>query len=310
MKWYLKVLKQYADFGGRSSRKEYWMFVLFHTVFLILAIIIDRATGWGFGNLLPKYYPSGIPNFNSVTFGIVTQSYYTVMLLPALALMVRRLHDVGKSGWFLFISLIPVIGGIWLLVLTLSRGDRYTNTYGSEPVDASVAPWNVERGSGVGIIVLALYALMRYFGNTDYIPANVWFVLQIIMLVNCGIVLLKEGKGSEITAFMFAGFAAFMFLTTAIPVFIHFVWEPYLLSVATVLFAAVALLIASLALAQNKPVCRAATMLIAGAGLNLLYIIVSLICVRNNPTFYMPNTLIDISLIVFGLLLLNKKIMC
>jgi uncharacterized membrane protein YhaH (DUF805 family) len=106
MNWYLKVLKQYADFSGRARRKEYWMFQLFDVIFIIVAMIF------------------AIPLF--VLYVLATR-------IPALAVTVRRLHDVGKSGWMLFIGLIPLIGSIWFLVLMLTDSQQGTNKWGQNP---------------------------------------------------------------------------------------------------------------------------------------------------------------------------------
>jgi len=94
MNWYLKVLKQYADFSGRARRKEYWMFVLFNMIFAIVAMILDFVLGIAIG-----YSPLYV-------------LYALAMLIPGLAVAVRRLHDVGKSGWMTLIAFIPLIGSI------------------------------------------------------------------------------------------------------------------------------------------------------------------------------------------------------
>lgn len=112
MKWYLKVLKQYADFSGRARRKEYWMFFLFNIIFAITAAIIDVVAG---------------------TEPIFYLLYVIGVFLPGLAVGVRRLHDTGKSGWWFFIALIPLIGSIWLLVLFATDGDSSDNKYGPNP---------------------------------------------------------------------------------------------------------------------------------------------------------------------------------
>jgi uncharacterized membrane protein YhaH (DUF805 family) len=97
MNWYKKVVfENYANFDGRARRSEYWYFVLLNTIFVFLALLI-----------------------NPVLYGL----YALLVLLPGLAVSVRRLHDVGKSGAWLFISLVPIIGGIWLLVLMATEGD-------------------------------------------------------------------------------------------------------------------------------------------------------------------------------------------
>jgi uncharacterized membrane protein YhaH (DUF805 family) len=118
MKWYLKVLSQYADFNGRARRKEYWMFALFNSIFVVLAIIIDHLLGTTIGEL---------------PYGFVYFLYVLAIFIPGLAVTVRRLHDIGKSGWMYLIILIPVIGAIWLLVLLATDGKPGPNTYGQNP---------------------------------------------------------------------------------------------------------------------------------------------------------------------------------
>ncbi|MEM6764419.1 MAG: DUF805 domain-containing protein [Bacteroidota bacterium] len=118
MEWYLKVLRQYADFSGRARRKEYWMFTLFHVIFTVSAVMID-------GLVFNMGFDSG--------FGFVYMGYVLATLLPSVAVSVRRLHDVGKSGWFLMISLIPLIGSIWLLVLYVTEGEQTENAWGPDP---------------------------------------------------------------------------------------------------------------------------------------------------------------------------------
>ena len=117
MDWYLAVLKNYATFSGRARRKEYWMFALFNFLFAIAAMVVDNILGISF-----------------VTgYGPVYLLYVLAMLIPGLAVAVRRLHDVGKSGWFMFIALIPIIGGIWLLILMCTEGVAGANQYGENP---------------------------------------------------------------------------------------------------------------------------------------------------------------------------------
>ena len=118
MKWYLKVLSQYADFSGRARRKELWMFILFNTIFSITAAVIDNILGIA---------------VEGVGYGAVYGLYALAMFIPGLAVQVRRMHDLGKSGWMLLIGLIPLIGAIWLLVLWLTEGDSGVNNYGPSP---------------------------------------------------------------------------------------------------------------------------------------------------------------------------------
>ena len=120
MNWYLKALNQYADFNGRARRKEYWMFFLFNIVFAVLALLIDIA--------------AGTANLDSGS-GVFQGIYSLAVLIPGLAVGVRRLHDVGKSGWMLLIALIPIIGAIWLLVLMVTDSKEGTNKWGENPKD-------------------------------------------------------------------------------------------------------------------------------------------------------------------------------
>lgn len=107
MNWYLKVLKQYADFKGRARRKEYWMF------FLINTIISYGIVGIAFAAELPA-------------LSSISSIYSLAVLLPTIAVGVRRMHDVGKSGWFL---LIP----IYNLILACTNGTEGENEYGPDP---------------------------------------------------------------------------------------------------------------------------------------------------------------------------------
>ena len=106
MKYYLKVLQNYATFKGRASRSEYWYFVLFNIIFSIVLGFV-----------------SGI-----VDLPILYTIYSLVLLIPSIAVAVRRMHDVGKSGWFI---LIP----IYDLILACTQGVKGENEYGTEPND-------------------------------------------------------------------------------------------------------------------------------------------------------------------------------
>lgn len=111
MNWYLNVLKNYAGFSGRARRKEYWMFVLFN--FIVAAVLA------GIGVAIDTQIPYAI--------------YLVAVLVPAIAVMVRRLHDTGRSGWWILISLVPLVGGIVLLVFLASDGKPEANAYGENP---------------------------------------------------------------------------------------------------------------------------------------------------------------------------------
>ena len=123
MEWYLKVMRDnYANFNGRARRKEYWMFVLVQTIVMIGLMILDSVLGLDFEL-------QGI----SLGYGYLYLIGLIVHFIPSLAVVVRRLHDVGKSGWFYFIFLIPIIGVLWLLVLYCTEGQKQDNKWGPDP---------------------------------------------------------------------------------------------------------------------------------------------------------------------------------
>ena len=123
MEWYLKVMRDnYANFNGRARRKEYWMYVLVQSIIMIGLMILDSILGLDFEL-------QGI----SLGYGYLYLIGVIVHFIPSLAVLVRRLHDVGKSGWFYFIFLIPIIGIIWLLVLYCTEGQKQDNKWGPDP---------------------------------------------------------------------------------------------------------------------------------------------------------------------------------
>jgi uncharacterized membrane protein YhaH (DUF805 family)/regulator of sirC expression with transglutaminase-like and TPR domain len=113
------VLKNYAVFSGRARRKEYWMFALFNFIFALVASLIDLGIG--------------LLTFAAFGLGLLYIVYTLAVFVPGLAVSVRRLHDVGKSGWYLFVSLIPIAGSIWLLVLLCTDSQPGENKYGPNP---------------------------------------------------------------------------------------------------------------------------------------------------------------------------------
>lgn len=117
MEWYIKCWKNYAVFQGRARRKEFWMFALINWVICIALSFLCGLLVDSLGTLA------------QVPYGI----YALAILIPSLAVAVRRLHDINKSGWWYFIILIPLIGAIWFLVLLCTEGDKGDNKYGPNP---------------------------------------------------------------------------------------------------------------------------------------------------------------------------------
>ncbi len=121
MNWYTKVLKQYADFNGRARRTEYWMFTLVNIIISFSFLMMDNRMG------------ASIFEFDGIAYGYLTLLYSMAVFIPSLAVTVRRLHDIGKSGWWYLVGLIPFIGGIWLLFLLVKEGVPQENEYGPNP---------------------------------------------------------------------------------------------------------------------------------------------------------------------------------
>ena len=116
MNYYSICLSKFADFSGRARRREYWTFAL---VNCLIAMLL-RILGLAFGE-------------DSPASNIMVTIFYLIMLVPNLSVSVRRLHDIGKSGWHMFLSLIPLIGGLLLLIWSLMDSEPGENQYGKNP---------------------------------------------------------------------------------------------------------------------------------------------------------------------------------
>jgi uncharacterized membrane protein YhaH (DUF805 family) len=119
---YAKCWSHYADFSGRARRKEYWMFVLFNLLFILVAAILDNLLGISFEM-------DGI----SIGYGPIYVIYALSVFLPGLAVLFRRLHDTSRSGWNILWSLLPLVGGIILLVYVCQDSVSGYNQYGENP---------------------------------------------------------------------------------------------------------------------------------------------------------------------------------
>jgi uncharacterized membrane protein YhaH (DUF805 family) len=121
MQWYLHALRNYATFRGRARRAEFWMFALVSWLIMIPLAIIGAILHGENGAIT------------------LVDLYSLAVFLPSLALIVRRLHDVGRSGWWLFIALVPFIGAIILLVFYCTDSQPGPNAYGPNPKEANAA---------------------------------------------------------------------------------------------------------------------------------------------------------------------------
>ena len=113
------ITKKYFDFSSRAPRKEFWLFILFYMGGVFLLTVTDLT--------IETYdVESGI--------GLFTSIFVLLTLIPYLSVSVRRLHDTNRTGWWLLIAIIPLIGGIWLIVLYCFRGNQGANSFGKEPL--------------------------------------------------------------------------------------------------------------------------------------------------------------------------------
>ena len=129
MEWMLMPLRRYAEFSGRSRRKEYWMFALgliivYALCFLVLGGLGAAASDREGGGAL---------------FMIPIMILALALFIPSLAVQVRRFHDQDKSGWFVLLSLIPFVGGLVVLVFMCLEGTRGPNRFGPDPKDPASA---------------------------------------------------------------------------------------------------------------------------------------------------------------------------
>jgi len=132
MEYFLKVVKDnYSNFNGRAQRKEYWMFFLFYMIFAVVAMVADNILGTAFTVGEGTYAVS-------MGYGWIYVLFMIALLIPTIAVMVRRLHDVGKSGWWWLINFIPLVGAIWFLVLMCTDSSPGDNKYGPSPKASTV----------------------------------------------------------------------------------------------------------------------------------------------------------------------------
>ncbi|MDR0420003.1 MAG: DUF805 domain-containing protein [Prevotellaceae bacterium] len=203
MENYFKAFRHYADFNGRASRKEYWMFFLFH----IAAIFAIALLGTLVGMIIDKYeyqYYAIIP----------IMMYYALTAIPFLALTMRRLHDSGKSGWWLLLGLtsalytivvnssnvdeewkiitgaLVIAAAVCMLVFMLLAGDKDTNKYGERPENIGSYGWRLfEKSAGLTMVIGASIGLISdiYTPLSHGMPAayflNIAFLMQIVCIL-------------------------------------------------------------------------------------------------------------------------------
>jgi uncharacterized membrane protein YhaH (DUF805 family) len=118
MNWFLMGLKRYTDFSGRSRRSEYWYFFLIYLIIVFALVFLENGFSFTPGK--------------SAVAGVLSSIFMLAMLIPSLALSIRRLHDIGKSGWWLLLCLIPVVG-FALIYFACLDGEAESNRFGANP---------------------------------------------------------------------------------------------------------------------------------------------------------------------------------
>lgn len=118
MNWYIAALKKYADFSGRAQRSEYWYFILFYVLISFGLGLVDWMTG----------------SFNTQSgYGLLTGLFGLAMIIPTFSVGVRRLHDTDRSGWWILMALLPLIGSIVLFIFFVQDSQAGENRFGANP---------------------------------------------------------------------------------------------------------------------------------------------------------------------------------
>ena len=131
MKWFTLAFKKYAQFSGRSHRQEYWMFILFYFIFSVVARLLDGIVGTCYNDVKPW------------DGGFISTLYSLVILVPSLSIAVRRLHDIGKSGWVYFWSMFAAFVAfiayiVFLVTMLIGNGSADLESLRAGDIDPSV----------------------------------------------------------------------------------------------------------------------------------------------------------------------------
>ena len=132
MKWFIKCIKNYTLFKGRASRTEFWYFILYWAIFYVIIIAVDRVLGFNVINLKTLPFSEYIPLANLFEeVGLLTVIYRPLTILPSLAVISRRLHDINRSGWWCLMCVTPLI--FILIIFLCKKSDENENQFGPKP---------------------------------------------------------------------------------------------------------------------------------------------------------------------------------
>jgi len=334
MKWYLKVLRQFADFSGRASRREYWMFVLFNVIFAFAFALLGAIIG-----LICYDNDFSAP----LALGFVSL-YYIAILVPFLAVSARRLHDAGINGWFVIMMVIPVflsvlfkyersyemdifitvftaIGSLLMFVFALLPGKKEVNIFGVHPNKIVKYGEKIRTRSLASALIVAtsaclLVALSFFVMHFGYFPLSVLFMdnVWLVALLIAGVFIYKNNDSKKVGIVLVL--AAILWIIRFIIYLNQGVFQPGTELISKLaIFQPIALLMAGIAwLHKDKETQMikpkmAAICLIATSFLSILCEIYKTIIfvgngyiVSNNITF-----VLTMSLLILGIYLLPKK---
>lgn len=184
--WFAHTFKQYASYRGRAGRFEYWNFQMWALLLLYVGAMIDLFSGLHFGELGA-----------GVAYSLIALGFF----LPRLMLAIRRMQDQNKSGWFVLVSLIPIAGPIWFLVLTLLPGTRGSNDHGPSP-ESEVALEGKRLGYVDNVVMWAviwvavsgvIWGAIRLTGNFDYYESPTFELANILSAYASGLMVVALG---------------------------------------------------------------------------------------------------------------------
>lgn len=314
MKWFIKAFRQYADFSDRASRQEFWMFVLFNLLF---------AMAWAFvAGLLTGLLGGSFNQESRLMFMYkLIAIYYAVTTVPAMAVGVRRLHDTGRSGWWMLVSLIPFVGGIWLIVLMCLDGSAGDNRYGSPPdgTTGNVPKYDLRQKALMWLTAFAVFSIYMCLLNLVDVFSNRWYTgtdqlnmlltllgnfLVSVSFIIMGIAFLQKRDysrtvGGWIIAANVIRLILDIWRVTQMPgISLKMAFVPH------IMLLLVYLLYGRLLLAKNRRLTRANYVLMAASGCEIIVYHVSIFLSHGfmSPGFFVnqPTLIVPLSLLVYA----------
>jgi len=314
MKWFIKAFRQYADFSDRASRQEVWMFVVFNLLF---------AMAWAFvAGLLTGLLGGSFNQESRLMFMYkLIAIYYAVTTVPAMAVGVRRLHDTGRSGWWMLVSLIPFVGGIWLIVLMCLDGSAGDNRYGSPPdgTTGNVPKYDLRQKALMWLTAFAVFSIYMCLLNLVDVFSNRWYTgtdqlnmlltllgnfLVSVSFIIMGIAFLQKRDYSRtVGGWIIAAYVIRLILdiwrVTQMPgISLKMAFVPH------IMLLLVYLLYGRLLLAKNRRLTRANYVLMAASGCEIIVYHVSIFLSHGfmSPGFFVnqPTLIVPLSLLVYA----------